>query len=197
MKHVWTGSWLPFSDSGVCPSRPRHAVGPAQGFFHFALLLKNPSICSTGNGGATRARAITLGSMNPGRRLHTATLLPTGLVLVAGGADASSPLASAELYYPASGTWTNTHSLNTAREYHTETLTPNGLVLVAAGYGASGALASAELYSPAAGTWTYTASLNTARYYHTATLLPSGFVLVAGGENANGENGSGELYCPY
>ena len=95
---------------------------------------------------------------------HTATLLPNGKVLVAGGYRLQRlDLASAELYDPASGTWTATGSLATARAGHTATLLPNGKVLVAGGYGNSGYLASAELYDPASGTWTATGSLATAR----------------------------------
>src|ERR1022692_403560 len=66
------------------------------------------------------------GRMNTGRTDHTATLLPNGQVLVAGGIDASAtPLASAELYNPATGIWTGTGSMAEAREGHTATLLPN------------------------------------------------------------------------
>ena len=90
-------------------------------------------------------------------------MLPNGKVLVAGGFASIRLLASAELYDPASGTWTATGSLATARDCHTATLLPNGKVLVAGGYDASGYLASAELYDPATGTWTATGSLDIAR----------------------------------
>ena len=82
---------------------------------------------------------------------HTATLLANGKVLVAGGYNENgSDLASAELYDPATGTWSPTGSLGTARDSHTATLLTNGKVLVAGGgfdnVSNYVALASAELY---------------------------------------------------
>ena len=47
------------------------------------------------------------GDLVTARELHTATLLPNGRVLVAGGANnISGSLASAELYDPATRVWT-------------------------------------------------------------------------------------------
>src|SRR5437763_331719 len=71
------------------------------------------------------------GSLNTGRYWHTATLLPNGNVLVAGGVDSGGALASAELYDPATGAWTATGDLGAERGLHTATLLPNGKVLVA------------------------------------------------------------------
>jgi N-acetylneuraminic acid mutarotase len=145
------------------------------------------------------------GSMTGGRVLHTATLLPDGKVLVAGGADgltetSVNALASAELYDPSTGSWSATGNMTQARARHTATLLPNGKVLVVGGSGSgsgSDSLASAELYDPVSGTWTATGSLIEARTYHTATLLPDGMVLVAGGDGSTGPQlGSAELYDP-
>src|SRR5262249_56355469 len=100
------------------------------------------------------------GSLNPPRFHHTSTLLPDGRVLVVGGEYRSTPLASAELYDPATGTWSNTGSLSTARDSHTATLLTNGMVLVAGGRETDPgpALATAELYDPATGSWSPTGS---------------------------------------
>jgi len=120
------------------------------------------------------------GSMNQGRSLHGAALLPGGKVLVAGGYDGNAVAASAELYDPSTGAWSPTGSLSAARYFHTVTALPAGQVLVAGGTGQR-TLASAELYDPATGTWSSTASMNHSRYSHTATLLFDGRVLAAAG----------------
>jgi len=106
-------------------------------------------------------------------------------------------LASAELYNPATRTFSPTGTMITAREGQTATPLPNGEVLVAGGFNNAGTyLSSAELYNPAAGTFTATGSMKTARYGQTATLLQNGEVLVAGGENSTGFLASAELYNP-
>ena len=132
----------------------------------------------------------------------TATLLPNGKVLIAGGANANGQVPTAELYDPSSGTFSLTGNLNTPRLYHTATLLPNGQVLIAAGItGASTTtyLASAELYNPSTGTFTFTGSMATARGLFTATLLTNGEVLAAGGDDNNLTPpyvSSAELYNP-
>ena len=141
------------------------------------------------------------GSLNTDRAGHTATLLPTGKVLVAGGYNLGeksfTPLNSAELYDPVTGTWSVTGSLNIARSDHSASLLPNGKVLVAAGQIDGtfpvASLNGAELYDPATGIWSLTANLNTPRRGQTATLLANGKVLVAGGDN-QGQLASAELY---
>jgi N-acetylneuraminic acid mutarotase len=134
---------------------------------------------------------------------NTATLLPSGKVLVAGGDLGDSPFDSAGLYDATTGTWSITGHLNAERASHTATLLPNGKVLVVGGfdYDYDDSLNSAELYDPATGTWSSTGSLNTPRVYHTATLLPNGKVLVAGGFDGglfdrNHALNSAELYDP-
>ena len=139
---------------------------------------------------------VTTGRLGTTRQFHTATLLPSGKVLVAGGEHNGSSLSSAELYDPATGSWSRTGRLGTARSFHTATLLPSGKVLVAGGEGSSGSLNSAELYDPATGSWSSTGRLDTARSSHTATLLPSGKVLVAGGFGSSDFLSRAELYDP-
>ena len=95
----------------------------------------------------------SVGGMTIARRLHTATLLADGRVLVVGGYGEGDALASAEIFDPATGTFSATGSLRTARGFHTATLLPTGAVLVIGGYGwrAYPNVAPAELYDPIAG----------------------------------------------
>src|SRR5437588_742379 len=140
------------------------------------------------------------GNLNAGRDSHTATLLPNGKVLVAGGVGGGAVLNSAELYDPVTGTWSNTGKLNSGRYSHTATLLSNGKVLIARGGGGDHTyLSSAEVYDLATGTWGCTGTTNRARADHIAMLLPNGKVMVAGGAINCGNYcsiHSAELYDP-
>jgi len=78
------------------------------------------------------------------RQFHSATLLPDGTVLIASW-------VSAELYGPATGTFTSTGRMTTGRAGHTATLLPGGTVLMAGGQDVVGNFAgtTAEIYYPA------------------------------------------------
>jgi large repetitive protein len=144
------------------------------------------------------------GSMSMGRTAFTATLLPNGEVLVAGGTGfTANCFSTAELYNPSTGSWTATGSMTQPRCLHMATLLPSGEVLVAGGvdslFNSPNTAATAELYNPSTGVWQTTGSLNVARAT-AAALLENGQVLVAGGYNTFNNFftylASAELYNP-
>jgi hypothetical protein len=133
------------------------------------------------------------GCMVVQRAQHTATLLPNGLVLLAGGTAnrlGTPPLASAELYDPTSQTFTATGSMTTARSSHAATLMANGEVLLAGGVDSSGApSATAEVYNPTTGTFAPTATtMASSRAVFPAVPLSTGQVLIPGGLSGQGAN---------
>jgi large repetitive protein len=130
------------------------------------------------------------GTMTNLRCGHDATVLPDGRVLLTGGATnwvGSTGQLSAELYDPATGTFSRTGSMADARAIHTATRLLDGRVLIAGGSASPISLArsllSVELYDPATGTFSPTGPMATARAWHTATRLPDGRVLVTGGDS--------------
>jgi len=145
---------------------------------------------AAGNAGAGAFAAT--GDLATARQGHTAIVLPSGKVLVAGGHDGAGYTASAEVFDAAgnagAGIFTATAPMGAARWSHTAILLPSGKVLVAGGWNGVVSLASAEVFdapgNAGAGTFTATGGLTSARYSHTASLLPLGKVLVAGGYNA-------------
>jgi len=171
-------------------SPPIRNVGVRSNLWKILSRLVGPLLLlalSSPGEGAPLAFKMT-GSLAIARQFHTATLLSSGEVLVVGGQDSSGKvLASAELYDPATGTWTTTGSLIKAREDHTATLLPNGNVLVTGGQDSTGASPSAELYDLATGSWSATGFLLEPRSNHTATCLLDLSVLVVGGAGASGD----------
>ena len=142
-------------------------------------------------GDAAAGTWVQVGSMNVARQLDTATLLPDGRVLVAGGYF----MSSAEIFDPVATSWSMTGPLTTNRYQSTATLLPNGKVLIAGGSNYRN-LPNAELFDPATSTSSATGNMTTGHDNHTATLLLNGKVLVAGGFSGTVGQGiaNAELY---
>jgi hypothetical protein len=133
-----------------------------------------------------------MGTQNGTPRMgHTATLLKDGRVLYAGGAiqgsssDTRKVLDSADLYDPATATFTATGAMTAPRGMAAAALLPDGRVLVAGGCqvcdtGTYQFDATADIYDPATGTFTAGPS-GTGRMLPSATTLQDGRVLLVGG----------------
>jgi hypothetical protein len=143
---------------------------------------------------------VPTGNTTTARFSHTATMLPNGKVLIAGGMEQNGVwLDSAELYDPAKGRFSAIGKMSTRRAGATATLLPNGKVLIAGGNDGSGkSLASAEIYDPDTNTFSATGNLSFPRGHAIAVLLKTGKVLVAGGNAAGDDDqlASAEIYDP-
>ena len=126
------------------------------------------------------------GSMNTARYDGIGVLLHTGRVLVVEGWPPTQ--TTAELYDPATGTWTYTSplvGLGLGRSAHAAVMLRDGRVLVIGGATMAGETSECLLYDPLTDVWSLTGPLPSGRQHHTATLLDDGRVLVAGGANTS------------
>ena len=189
-------------------------------YVHTATLLPGGTVLVTGGAQTSGALAsaelyvppslagnstgtwLPLGNMHAARHSHSASLLPDGTVLIAGGTDGQGhSLTSAEVFDPDRG-FVVTGSMHYGRAFHTGTSTATGAVIIGGwNWGTGSDVAPAEVYTinplsnsagtselsvvgPKPGAFTVVGSLNYARDQHRATTLASGAILVTGGSGA-------------
>jgi hypothetical protein len=169
------------------------------------LLVCGGQDGSTGNPATTSSELYdpssglwtTTGSMTTARYYHTATTLPDGRVLVAGGRD-GEVFNSAELYDVSTGLWSPAANLPARRYLYSTALLSDGTVLLAGGRNQSLVpVATSYTYAPASNTWSVAGSMTTSRFAAAATLLADGTVLLAGGnENNSAITATADIYDP-
>src|SRR5882757_6843775 len=146
-----------------------------------------------------------VGSVSPAtpmlepRSGHSATLLPDGRVLIAGGMRRNQQFyRSAELYDPTTGKFQSTGEMSTARVGQAAILLQSGKVLVAGGWIGTTSTNSVEVYDPRSGKFNAIATMTTKRGRPSATLLSNGDVLIAGGADRDAPGGiaSAEIFHP-
>lgn len=175
--------------------------------FVFALVLPlalTEPVCCTGSVVAPELSPGTLtptGTLGVIRAAHTATVLPDGSVLIAGGCAVQSceggPMsASTELYDPDSRRFVQGPRMIAERAGgHTATTLSDGKVFISGGWGRT-PTALTELYDQGSNRFIAAPSLRTARADASASLLADGRVLIAGGYDGANRLASAELYDP-
>jgi WD40 repeat protein len=166
----------------------------AEGVYHAIATSKaSPSLSVTAVIAVTATQLAVTGQVSTSRFYHTASLLPTGQVFIAGGMNSDYDLADpSELYDPATGEFHDAGQVG--RLEHTATVLANGDVLLAGGAGTSN---TADLRKADTGVIQPTGNLIDSRSVHSATLLKDGRVLLAGGQTDSGQSiQTAEIYDP-
>ena len=212
------GSTQNFTSNTAWASSNPGVIGVSSAGLATAVATGNATITATAQSmNGTAALVVTTGTiqanLNTSRYQHSATILNSGQILVAGGVNCPTPgsctyLSSAELYNPATSAFTYTSgAMATARSAPAVQLN-SGKVLIAGGYTCDGSgncsiLSSTEIYDPTSDTFSSAGTMTVARSGHTMTVLSNGTVLIAGGQNCNPNNyppcsamGYSEIYDP-
>ena len=149
----------------------------------------------------------TAGTLQQGRRGHTATLTADGSVLVCGGFIQDTLVTDrAERFTVGDETFTTiADRMQTPRAGHTATRLADGRVFLAGGYyevspGTLNVTSSAEVYDPTTQTFTEVGAMTVPRADHAALRLPDGRVLLTGGSELQGsflaDHASVEVFDP-
>jgi len=186
-------------------------------FGHTATLLRSGYVLLVGgtNVGGSGDYVSTVELYSPGtgtwsttaslpepRGSHSATLLPDGGVLIAGGITSGTDEDDRRTYvyrllFPPLGSWTSAESITVRRFDHTATLLTEGRVLIAAGKDNPSAPVITEVYNPAVTDHDPAGPMTIGRRFHSATILPDGRVLMAGGQDPAFQTlSSAELFDP-
>lgn len=187
LHYTWTkdGQDLANSDSNT------YAIASVQStdVGTYAVRITNDQGTSTSQNATLSLKAATdgtftsTGNLHTPRYGHTATLLSSGKVLIAGGNSNSGALNSAELYDPAAGTFTLLSApMRSNRKDHSATVLADGTVLLAGGRDLNNVpLNTTEIYNPNTNLFVDGPILSAARYGHVALRRADGSILIAGG----------------
>ncbi len=134
-------------------------------------------------------RWVSTGSLAQPRERHSATLLPDGRVLVAGGLNlapgTSTSVLNCEIFDPSTGKWTISAIPRVQRYDHTAVVLPGEEILLVDGFGSSGARAEGDLLNLAdETTGTTSTPLSPPRTHHITAKLANGDIMVASGSTS-------------
>lgn len=128
---------------------------------------------------------------------HSATLLPDGTVLIAGGMRRNQDFyRSAEIFDPTNNQFHRVGDMALARVSPAAVLLPSGKVLILGGWVGHETTDEIEEYDPATRKFAVAGKMTTKRARPSVTLLRNGDVLIAGGGDSDGAGGvaTAELY---